>query len=93
MSCTKHFLGFTWERHAWQRRVAGADTRWFVETDKWGRQVTLDHVTCHIQYECAHCGAIRAGEECGCDLARAEVCPARLAYLAKQPAETPAISA
>lgn len=83
MSCTKHFMAFHWERHAWDRRVTHTECQTFHERDQWGRVVLEDAVTCHAQYVCRDCGAVRDGEECGCDRVRAETCAVRLAWLAK----------
>ena len=84
MSCTKQFLGFRWERHAWTRRVTLAEDRTDRTTDMWSRAVPAEHVICHIQHVCSACGAVRDAGECSCDLARAERCPPRLAFLAEQ---------
>jgi hypothetical protein len=81
MSCSKHFMGLRWERHAWERQVAHTASRTFREADIWGRVNPADHVTCHAQYVCRDCGAIRDGEECGCDSERAETCAVRMACL------------
>jgi hypothetical protein len=83
MSCTRHFMAFQWERHAWERRITHTECRTFRDTDKWGRRVPADYVTCHAQYVCRDCGAVREGEECGCDRARADACAVRLACLAE----------
>lgn len=83
MGCTKRFLMFKWERHHWVRRVSGTFTETETQPDMWGRQVDTDYVLCHAQYVCTECGAVRDGEECGCDPERADQCPARLAHLNK----------
>jgi hypothetical protein len=83
MSCMKNFLGLRWERHAWERRVTLTECQTFRETDQWGRVNPAEHVTCHAQYVCRDCGAVRDGEECGCDKNRADACAVRLAHLAK----------
>ncbi len=83
MGCSKHFLGIKWERHNWIRQVNHTASRSFRESDQWGRAILEDHVVCHAQYVCVDCGAVRDGEECGCDQARADQCPVRLAWLAK----------
>jgi len=81
MSCVKHFMGLRWERHHWIRRVTHTETKTSPLTDKWGRVVATDDVTCHAHYVCRECGAVREGEECLCDKVRADECAVRLACL------------
>ena len=81
-TCTKHLLGFTWQRHAWDRRVTNSELLDEPGTDQWGRCIELSNVLCHVQYVCRNCGEVRDGGECGCDRTRGEKCPARLASLA-----------
>jgi hypothetical protein len=83
MSCSKHFLGFQWTRHAWQRRVTLSEPRMSRTTDQWGRVVPVEHVVCHAQYVCRTCGAVRDDGICGCDPAHAEHCAVRVAWLAE----------
>jgi hypothetical protein len=84
MSCSKHFMSFQWERHAWERRVAHTERQTGHTTDMWGcRVVPVEYVSCHAQYVCRDCGAVRDGEECGCDKARGDACAVRLACLAE----------
>ena len=83
MSCIKHFLGFRWERHTWDREVTHTEDWSARATDMWSRAVPVDEVICHIKYVCRACGAVRDGGECVCEEARGAVCPARLAYLAE----------
>jgi hypothetical protein len=83
MSCTRRFLFFRWDRHAWDRRVA-LTTDWSARgTDMWSRAIPVDQVLCHTQYVCRTCGAVRDGTECGCDKAVADKCAVRLALLAE----------
>jgi hypothetical protein len=72
---------FRWDRHDWVRRVSATATHEMGAADMWGRAITHEHVTCHAEYVCASCGTVKAGEECGCDLARAEQCAVRLASI------------
>lgn len=81
MSCVKHFLGFKWERHSWHRRVTATEREAFPDTSMWGRPITNEHVICHAEYVCEHCGAVRDDGDCGCDAERGAQCPVRLAYL------------
>ena len=84
MSCTKHFLGFRWQRHDWERQVASTSHLTVPLTDQWGRAINHDYVLCHARYVCRDCGAVRDGEECGCDQEHADHCAVRLTYLAEQ---------
>ena len=84
MGCTKHFLTFQWERHNWERSVNHTARRSFREVDQWGRKVQANDVTCHAQYVCRDCGAVRDGEECSCDPERADTCAVRVALLAEE---------
>ncbi len=81
-SCTRNILGFTWQRHAWDRRVATSEILEVPATDQWGRRIELGNVLCRVQFVCRNCGEVRDGGECGCDRARGDKCPARLASLA-----------
>lgn len=81
MSCTKHLLGFRWERHAWRRRVTDTRHVWFKTSDQWGRWTELEQVMCHAEYVCDACGAVRDDGDCGCELAEGERCAIRLAWL------------
>jgi hypothetical protein len=81
MSCKKHFLTFQWERHGWTRRVTHTDDRTGGGTDMWSRTIPVEYVTCHVEYVCRNCGAVRDGGECRCDRAKAEACAVRLACL------------
>jgi hypothetical protein len=92
MSCKKHFLTFQWERHDWRREVTHTAKRSFRENDQWGRKIAAGHVTCHAQYVCRDCGAVRDGEECSCEPARAETCPVRVALLAQEQDQAPGVS-
>ena len=83
MNCARHFLGFHWEQHTWNRRVAGTKNWSARGTDMWSRAIPVDQVTCHTEYVCESCGTVRDGAECGCDKAIAEKCAVRLAMLAE----------
>ncbi len=93
MSCRKHLLMFEWDQHAWTRLVTQTEDWTARGTDIWSRAVPVDCATCHIQYVCRHCGAVRDGGACGCDRTRADACPPRLAYLDRNRATHPAASA
>ena len=86
MSCTKHFLFFTWHHHHWRRAVSWAETYSSQETNMWGRPTSRDYVTCQTQYFCADCGKTKAEGYCGCDKAKADHCAVRLAWIAGAPA-------
>ena len=81
-TCTKHILGFTWQRHAWDRKVTNSELLAAGSTDQWGRRIELANVLCHIQYVCRNCGEVRDGGDCGCNRDRGDKCPARLELLA-----------
>ena len=81
MSCTKHFLKFTWERHHWQPRVTFTETLTHLETDRWARDVYREHVRCQKEFICKDCGKVREEASCLCDMHRASTCPARLEWL------------
>lgn len=81
MGCEKHFLNIHWDQHDWFRRVTATESHAAPQSDMWGRPILNQHVTCHIEYVCRTCGLTRTGEECGCDKAKADQCPARLAFL------------
>ena len=83
MSCIKHFLGFQWERHVWDRRVTRAENRSLPRRDMWGRAIGLEQALCHTQYVCRACGAVRDEGECFCEQAEADACAVRLAWLAE----------
>jgi hypothetical protein len=81
MSCTRHFLGFQWERHSWRRVVSSTDSVQTHNTDMWGRVVGNEHVRCRTQYVCDACGKAGLEAVCMCDTAEGERCPVRLACL------------
>jgi hypothetical protein len=88
MSCTKHFLGFRWEHHDWDRRVTHAENLTFRGTDMWSRKVPVPEVVCYTQYVCRSCGTVRDEGYCNCDQARGDACQIRLAWLAEHGAES-----
>jgi hypothetical protein len=85
MGCRKHFLGLTWEKHDWDRRVALAENRTCTGTDMWSRKVPISEVICHTQHVCRTCGEVRDEGYCSCDQARGDACAIRLAWLAEHP--------
>lgn len=82
MGCTKSFLGFTWERHAWRRRVTATERPMHTDSNMWGRPTEVPYVACHTHYVCDRCGAVKDEGECACDAARGEQCQPRLELLA-----------
>lgn len=84
MSCVTRILGFQIERHDWQRKVTHTESWTARGTDMWSQAIPVAQVACHTQYVCTACGAVRDGEECGCDKSYGDHCPPRLALLAEQ---------
>ena len=84
MSCTRHFLGFHWDRHQWERRVVSTEYVPTQQANMWSRPVYGRSVLCNTEYVCTGCGATRRHEGCICDTERGETCPARLAFLAPE---------
>lgn len=81
MSCTRDFLQWHWQRHAWRRRVTGTESVSVPVTDMWGRPVTQGMVRCHTQYVCDNCGKTCGDSYCLCDPARGERCAVRCDFL------------
>jgi len=81
MSCTKHFLSFHWKRHSWVRRVTAAETVPTRETTMWGGVTNTAYVRCHTEYVCKDCGTTREEGNCLCDVAHADHCAIRLAWI------------
>ena len=81
MSCTRHFLNFQWEHHAWRRRVSSAENVPVQDTNMWGRVVNGEYVRCHKQDVCEVCGSTRSDVNCLCDTAQAERCTIRRAWI------------
>jgi hypothetical protein len=81
MSCTKHVLNLSWERHAWRRLVTSTDTVPTRLTDMWGRVISSEYVRCQTQEVCEACGTIRSSATCLCDTARADACAIRRTWL------------
>ncbi|MEZ5320096.1 MAG: hypothetical protein R2752_22030 [Vicinamibacterales bacterium] len=86
MNCTRHFLAFHWNHHAWNRRVTHTTSHTVRGTDMWSRAIPVDEVICTTQYVCRICGAVRDAGQCGCDQAVADACAGRLALLDRQDA-------
>lgn len=83
MSCTKHFLNFTWEHHSWRPRVTSSEILTCQETDMWARDVDREYVRCDKQDVCEVCGKTRPEVNCLCDMARGEQCAIRRAWIAE----------
>jgi hypothetical protein len=77
MTCSRHFLNFHWEHHAWRRRVLATDRVSTPVTDMWGRPVAEENVRCRTEYVCDVCGKTGGAAECLCDLAKGERCAIR----------------
>jgi hypothetical protein len=86
MSCSKHLLGLNWKQHTWERRVTHSESFYEPLTDMWGRRIATGHVTCHAEFVCRDCGAVRDDGECTCDEAKGELCPVRVQWLAAEAA-------
>ena len=81
MTCSKHFLGLSWEQHEWQRKVAQEESIEVQVTDMWGRPFDEGHVVCRTRYVCSDCGQVVDGPDCTCDPKRGACCASRLEYL------------
>ena len=89
MTCSRRFLTFRWEHHAWRRRVSATSRGSTVVTDMWGRRVDQENVRCHTEYVCEACGKVRDGRDCLCDAERGERCAVRLAFIDASGRTTP----
>jgi len=83
MSCTRHFLNFEWEHHAWHPQVTFAETLEAHETTMWGGVERVHYVRCHKQDVCDVCGKTRNHVDCLCDAAEGDRCKVRLEWLEK----------
>ncbi len=83
MNCTRHFLNLQWEHHHWRRRVSWSETLVGQETNMWARVVYREFPRCDKQDVCETCGKIRRELSCLCDMARAERCMLRRAWIAE----------
>ena len=81
MGCTKHFLGFDWERHSWHKHVTLAENLPKVETNMWGRVVGSEYTRCIKHDVCDVCGKTREDINCLCDCDVGERCAIRRAWL------------
>jgi hypothetical protein len=81
MSCTRQFLNFRWEHHAWRRRVISTTRVSVPVTDMWGRPVFNEDVRCHTDYVCDACGKTRDDGDCLCDAIKGERCAVRRAFI------------
>ena len=81
MSCSRRFLTFRWQHHAWRRRVTATSRASVPVTDMWGRRVDQSNVRCHTEYVCDDCGQIRDAGDCLCDAEKGDRCAVRLAFL------------
>ena len=83
MSCTKHFLNFTWDHHHWVPHVTGTISVPTEDTNMWGRRVTSQYVRCQKEDVCTVCGEVRRDRNCICDTAEGDSCAIRLECLAR----------
>ena len=81
MSCTKHFLNFTWERHRWRKRVTYAENAPQHETNMWGRVVDGAYTRCIKHDVCEVCGKTREDINCLCDCDVGDHCAIRRAWI------------
>ncbi len=81
MSCTRHFLNFTWEHHSWRPRVVSTQYAPSDDTNMWGRVVHNRFVRCQKEDVCTECGKTRASRNCICDCSEGEECKIRLEAL------------
>jgi hypothetical protein len=81
MSCTRHFLNFTWEAHSWRRRVVASECVTTYETSMWGVDRREDFVRCDKEQVCTVCGKTRREVTCLCGKEFGEHCPPRCAWI------------
>jgi hypothetical protein len=89
MTCTRRFLIFRWEHHAWRRRVSATSCVPTPVTDMWGRRVSQENVRCHTDYVCDVCGKVRDGGHCLCDAVKGDRCIVRRAFIDSSPQAPP----
>jgi hypothetical protein len=85
MTCTRRFLTFSWQHHAWRRRVSATSRPLTPVTDMWGRRISQESVRCHTEYVCDVCGKVRDGVDCLCDAAKGDRCGVRRAFIDSSP--------
>jgi hypothetical protein len=83
MRCTRHVMGIPLTHHAWKPHVRSSEVLESQETNMWARPVYREYVRCDKQQVCEVCGTIGDATSCFCDMARAERCAPRLAWIAE----------